>query len=363
MNVRKTLNWDKLAIVLSVAVITLALMAQTMYANGAARVNGAAASGSLSYQTDATDTGDGGGGISDATDTGDGGGGIGDGTDTDDDDLEIGDATDTDDGPRGDKPIPPGQLIRRGINGTIVAVGEGFVVIETKFGNVTINVGDSSGFEIGDRFAALLDRSPLPPSDATDTTDGTSDASGTTDSFRTVTALRVKKIPGKPLRAHLRSVVVDSATDTDDGDTLTILDDDGNEIELQNDGASGTLDGEDTILLIMGQGVGPPVVIGGITSSSVQKRLEKLLQEASPERQAKLEGLIQKRLERLEARLQRIEDRAPNDRKNQVRGARDKSTGKGGGKPDDKGASSGGGGKPDDKGKGSSGGGGKGKNK
>ena len=349
MNVRKTLNWDKLAIVLSVAVITLALMAQTMYANGAARVNGAAASGSLSYQTDATDTGDGGGGISDATDTGDGGGGIGDGTDTDDDDLEIGDATDTDDGPRGDKPIPPGQLIRRGIFGTVVVMGDGFVIIETKFGNVTVNLANSDDYSVGDRFMALLDRSPLPPGDATDTT----------DSFRTVTALSTKKIPGKPLRAHLRSVVVDSATDTDDGDTLTILDDDGNEIELQNDGASGTLDGEDTILLIMGQGVGPPVVIGGITSSSVQKRLEKLLEEASPERQAKLEGLIQKRLERLEARLQRIEDRAPNDRKNQVRGARDKSTGKGGGKPDDKGASSGGGGgKPDDKGKGSSGGGG-----
>ena len=360
MNVRKTLNWDKLAIVLSVAVITLALMAQTMYANGAARVNGAAASGSLSYQTDATDTGDGGGGISDATDTGDGGGGIGDGTDTDDADLEIGDATDTDDGPRGDKPIPPGQLVRRGIFGTVTSTGtddEGneFVVIETKFGNVTVNVDDSGGFGAGDRFTALLDRSPVPP-----------DASGTTDgSFRTVTALRTRTIPGKATRGHLRSVVVDTSTDTDDGGTLTILDDDGNPIVLPG-GASGTLDGEDTILLIQTLTDGlPPRVLGGITSFSVSKRLERVLATGSPEKLAKLNELIQRRVDRNEARLQRVEARAPAHLKGAVRGARDKNQGKGRGddgdggggppegkgKPDDKGNSGGSGGKPDDKGK------------
>ena len=137
MNVRKTLNWDKLAIVLSVAVITLALMAQTMYANGAARVNGAAASGSLSYQTDATDTGDGGGGISDATDTGDGGGGIGDGTDTDDADLEIGDATDTDDGPRGDNPLPPAPATPPATPATNAALAGASVATQPPVGNVT----------------------------------------------------------------------------------------------------------------------------------------------------------------------------------------------------------------------------------
>ena len=355
MSGRKTQNLDRLAIVLSVAVITLLLMAHTTFASGAARVSGAAANGSLSFQ--ATDTGDGDVGIFDATEPADdnGGGGIGGGG------GGIGEATDTDDGPRGDKPTPPGQLKRRGIFGTVSATGtddEGneFVIIETKFGNVTVNVDDSEGFGKGDRFSALLDKSPVPP-DATGTTDG---------SFRTVTALRVKGIPGKASRKHLRSVVVDSATDTDDGGTLTVLDDDGNEIVL-NGGASGTLDGEDTILLIQQLTDGlPPTVVGGITSFSVGKRLERVLATGSPEKLAKLVELIQKRVDKLEARLQRIEDRAPAHLKDKVRGARDKSKGKGrntGGDGDNGDGGSGGKGKPDKGGGGGNPGGGKGKNK
>ena len=290
-------NWDKLAIVLSVAVITLALMAQTTFASGAASVSGAAASGSLVPQ-----------------------------------------ATDADDGPPGDKPIPPGQLKRRGIFGTIVATGEGFVIIETKFGNVTVNVENSDDFAIGDRFAALLDKSPVPP-----------DASGTTDgSFRTAKALRAKRIPGKSSRGHLHSLVVDSSSGTDDEDTLTVLDENGNEIVLPG-GASGTLDGEDTILLIQQLTDGqPPRVLGGITAFSVGKRLEKLLEKGSPEKLAKLNELIQKRIERNEARLQRIEDNAPDHLRGTVRGARDQNQGRGRNTGDDDG---GGEGKPDDKGK------------
>ena len=367
MNVRKAQNWDRLAIVVSLAVITLVLMAQTMYASGAARVSGAAASGSLSFQAtdtgdggvgDATDTGDGDGGVGDATDTGDGGGGIGDATDTGDgggigdatdtgDGGGIGDATPTDDGPRGDKPIPPGQLKRRGIFGTVVGYVDGGVIIQTKFGNVTVLVEDATSYADGERFSALLDKSPV-PSDATGTTDG---------SFRTVTALRVKGVPGKAKRKHLRAVVVDSASGTDDEDTLTILDDDGNEIELENDGASGTIDGEDTILLVQDQGDGEPTkVIGSIPSFSVDERLEKFRDKASPEKLARIEALFEKRAERIEARLLRLEDKARPGLKDKVRGARDKNKNKGRGASsgddgDSGDGSSGGKGKPDDKGK------------
>ncbi len=339
---RKARNLDKLAIVLSVAVITLVLMVQTTFANGAAQADG---NGSDDV-CDASPTLDECLEIDDASETDDGGLGIGRGG-------RFGDATDTDDGPRGDKPIPPGQLKRRGIFGTVSATGtddEGneFVIIETKFGSVTVNVEDSEGFEEGDRFTALLDRSPVPP-----------DASGTTDgSFRTVTALRTKKIPGKSSRGHGRFVVVDSASGTDDEGTLTILGEDGNAIVLPG-GASGTLDGEATILLIQTLTEGlPPRVLGGITSFSVGKRLEKLLEKGSPEKLAKLNELIQARVEKNDARLQRIEDRAPAHLKAKVRGARDKSEGKGRNTGDD---GDGGRGKPDDKGKpdnGGSGGGG-----
>ena len=162
MSGRKTQNLDRLAIVLSVAVITLLLMVHTTFASGAARVSGAAASGSLSFQ--ATDTGDVDVGIFDATETEDDNGGGG-----------IGEATDTDDGPRGDKPIPPGQLKRRGIFGTVSSTGtddEGneFVIIETKFGNVTVNVDDSEGFGKGDRPVEV--RVLWPDGETTKFTDG-----------------------------------------------------------------------------------------------------------------------------------------------------------------------------------------------
>ncbi|MCH8199989.1 MAG: hypothetical protein IIA54_07995 [Chloroflexi bacterium] len=120
-------------------------MQPEMYASGAARVSGAAASGSLSFQ--ATDTDD--GGVGDATDTGDGGGGIGDATDTGDGGGS-GDATPTDDGPRGDKPIPPGQLKRRGIFGTVVGYVDGGVIIQTKLRNVTVLVEDATSYADGE---------------------------------------------------------------------------------------------------------------------------------------------------------------------------------------------------------------------
>ena len=293
----------------------------------------------------------------------------GDATPTDDEPsgTVLGASPTNDEGPRGDKPIPPGQLVRRGIFGTVVGYVDDGVIIETKFGEVTVLVDDATSYADGARFSALLDRSPVPP-----------DASGTPDdgSFRTVTALRVTGVPNKASRSHLRSVVVGSSSGTDDEGTLTILDDDGNPIVLENGGASGTLDGEDTILLIRGRGVGPPVVIDGITSSSVHQRLARLLETAPPERLAKFEELILARQARLDARLQRLEENAPDALKAKVRGAHDKSKGRGAsgggdgedggpsdgkGKPDDKGKPDGGGGNSGGGGGNSGGGGGKGK--
>lgn len=68
---------------------------------------------------------------------------------------------------------PAGQLTRRGVTGIVVAAGGGSIVIETKFGNVTIDVPDttiikSKGETItfedinpGDRAGVLLDRPPM----------------------------------------------------------------------------------------------------------------------------------------------------------------------------------------------------------
>ena len=193
LNVQRTLKWDKLAIVLSVAAVALMLVAPPLLAQEATPTPEPTATPTPTPAD-----------VPDATPPDDGGIPLDvlDATPPDDGTppLDVPEATPAEDGGRpADKPVPPGQLKRRGIHGTILETGDGFVIIETKFGPVTINVEDSEGFETGDRFAALLDKSPV-PLDATDPTDG---------SFRTVTALRVKGIPGKASRKHQRAVVVD----------------------------------------------------------------------------------------------------------------------------------------------------------
>ena len=309
MNMRRAQHWEKLAIMLSVAVITLVLMAQTTFASGAARVSGAAPSGSLPFQ-----------------------------------------ATDSDDRPRGDKPIPLGELVRRGIFGTVLDTGDGFVIIETTFGDVTVNVENSDDFAVGDRFAALLDRSPV-PAEATDPPEE--------GSFRTVTALRVTGVPSQSSRLHQRALVVRSSSADGRGGKLTVLDDDGNEIDLDTDGDTGAGDGEDTVLLVQGQGEGAPLrVLGTIPSFAVDERLARFRANAAPQAVARIEALFQARTERIDARLQRLEDKAPPGLRDTVRGARDKNLnrgrstsggddgdgGPGGGQPDEPG-------KPDDPGK------------
>jgi hypothetical protein len=70
---------------------------------------------------------------------------------------------------------PQGQLTRRGLTGTVVGVGGSNFILETKFGNVTIDVdggtviksgGEIVDFDVlsvGDRVGVLLDRPPDAP--------------------------------------------------------------------------------------------------------------------------------------------------------------------------------------------------------
>jgi hypothetical protein len=67
---------------------------------------------------------------------------------------------------------PAGQLTRRGVTGTVVAVGSSDIVVETRFGNVTINVNGGTiikskgevisleDINTGDRAGVLLDKAP-----------------------------------------------------------------------------------------------------------------------------------------------------------------------------------------------------------
>ncbi len=299
----------------------------------------------------------------------------------------------------GDADIPPGQLTRRGVSGTVVGVGGSSIVVETKFGNVTIDVdsgtiikskGDTIALEdinVGDRAGVLLNKTPdapkdkdddgdsgdpdvtppdatddtstdpdvtppdatddtstdpdvtppdatddtstdpdVTPPDATDDTntdpdvtrpDATDDTStdpdvtppDTTDdtgtdtepapeplapSFRQdVTALRITIVPSKATRQH-ECVVV---TETGDG-TTTVLDEEGNETELEGD--EGT-EGEDVCLLTKTGRGGGKKITGSTSSSTVDDRLTRLAE--------KNEGLAEKLAEKKAEQKVRREER------------------------------------------------------
>ena len=72
--------------------------------------------------------------------------------------------------------VPPGQLTRRGIHGTVAGIGGGFIVVETQFGNVTAAITWSTTINmppekdvtvadipVGARASVLLDRAPVEP--------------------------------------------------------------------------------------------------------------------------------------------------------------------------------------------------------
>lgn len=85
---------------------------------------------------------------------------------------------------------PQGQLTRRGVTGIVVAVGGSDFVVETKFGNVTINVSAGTIFksgsdeasletmQVGDRVGVLLDRPPDATNKVDDEPDVTPPADG-----------------------------------------------------------------------------------------------------------------------------------------------------------------------------------------
>ncbi|MDA1035532.1 MAG: hypothetical protein O3B65_01470, partial [Chloroflexi bacterium] len=44
----------------------------------------------------------------------------------------------------GSKPTPPGQLKRNGLFGDVVGVGDDYIIVSTKFGNVTVDVDSAT---------------------------------------------------------------------------------------------------------------------------------------------------------------------------------------------------------------------------
>jgi hypothetical protein len=211
---------------------------------------------------------------------------------------------------------------------------------------------------------------PTPTPDATTTVDVTPTPTPTAEptpifvepSFREVVALSIHIIPSKATRKHDRTVVT-GACNAKGNQKMTVLDDEGNEVELDCTGDT-TAEGSDVILLKKSKGK-PDEVVGTVDPDDIDARIENLKSGASDERKALLDELKTERDAAKEERLQNLEDKAPPGAKEKVQGARNKgnsgsgaggsaaSGGSGSGKPTD----TGGGsdkttGKTDDKGKG-----------
>ena len=117
-----------------------------------------------------------------------------------------------------DRPVPKGQLIRRGVIGSFAGVDEnGNILVETQFGIVAIAPPegfDATTIEEGSRIATLLDKEALPVEEGLPT--------ATDTPFRIGSALSLKVIPTTVTRSHNRGVVLDQ-----DGDTVEVVDEDG----------------------------------------------------------------------------------------------------------------------------------------
>ncbi len=275
-----------------------------------------------------------------------------------------------------DRPIPPGQMTRRGVTGNYVGISElGNILVETQFGIVEIAAPDDfdeSTLEVGSRIAALMEKEPkpvegVPPGAETDTPFTIEPEDAATDTpFRTGTALKLKVIPTKATLSHDRGVVV-----TQGDGNVEVVDENGDvgDLELTGQGGDPIEDGTDAVLLTKCSASGDKAEIRNIQrADKIAERLEQFQAKFTddPEKAAKFADLGQKRLDRLEARLAKTSNNAPPS----ARGNIDKARGKGAaqsncpedgsttedcpnekGKPEDKG-------KPDDSGGGGNQGGG-----
>lgn len=208
-----------------------------------------------------------------------------------------------------DKPIPPGQLTRRGVVGTYEGTTEdGNILVSTQLGLVEITPPvdfDLESLEEGvSRIATLLEKEPEPV--------GIVASGAATDTpFKTGSALKLKVIPTEATLSHDRGVVV-----TQGDDSIGVLGEDGDveNLELTGEGGDPIEDGTDVILLTQCSGVEATAEIRNIQrADKIAERLERFQAKFAddPEKAAKFADLAQKHLDKLEARLAQTAEKAP----------------------------------------------------
>ena len=208
-----------------------------------------------------------------------------------------------------DRPIPQGQLTRRGVVGTVDGLSEdGNLLVRTKWGLVEIALpeGFEGTVEVGSRIAALMEKAETDTPITVDPTEAATDTP-----FRTGSALKLKVVPTKATLSHERGVVV-----SQDGDNVGVVDEDGEmgDAAVTGDGGDQIEDGTDAVLLTKCSGPGAKAEIRNIQrADKIAERLERLQAKFAddPEKAAKLDALVQKQQDKLEARLAKTTEKAP----------------------------------------------------
>lgn len=196
-------------------------------------------------------------------------------------------------------PVPPGQMVRRGVSGPIVEVGDGYFVIETNFGLVKVyTAGEVDESMIGQRVAVKLEK--------TDRTAGVNNGTGTGDNvttsnvtasqnrfYREVDAEQFKLIPSRSTKEHRWGTV----EETEAG--CFFVDGDGNEIPTEC-----TESDEDVIGLVSTESGntsdGQPVFFGTEKTSKIQTRIQQRLAKAEEEGDEKVTKRLRDQLDRYE---------------------------------------------------------------
>ena len=209
--------------------------------------------------------------------------------------------------------LPDGQLIRRGLSGIVVAVGDSSFVVGTRHGNVEVFVnGDTvikqpphgeatiNDIEDGMKVGALLVK---PDED-------NAEPSGLGDHpvFRAATALRVMIVPSKAQRQHNRAILLEKIKDKAKNH-IKFLNEDGDEEEAETEIEIEGEEGDEVLLItVRGHNGKAPQIAGSVAAGKIEERLERLA-EKKTELEAKLQEVRERHNELMAERLSRVNDR------------------------------------------------------
>jgi len=223
---------------------------------------------------------------------------------------------DEDNEPKGEKSIPPGQLVRNGLSGPVVAVNvtSQYFLVETKFGIVQVftdaDVANMTGHRVAVKLGKIEGGASAFAHNGTDNVTGNVTgitANGTVMQFgnlyRVATALQFRLIPSKGMNKHSWGTIESM------NQGCFLVDEEGNQIQAVCGNSSGNVIG-----LISGSGNGTggnatPLLLQTQQMSRILARIQLRLEQAENEDNEETQARLEKQLEKLEKKQLQLEEK------------------------------------------------------